>query len=172
MTHRRFASGIGVAPCQSPVTDGGANGTRTPDLLVAKVAPGRRTRMAKGGFRCIRCVEAVIMARPGHTWGTRALSSGSSHVISLGRASTHPEGVNQEAAEEPLECRRPGPEGFYATGQWLHNLAADITWDIHHAIGDGDLVAVYSTNAGSPEQPTHQLRRRWQPSSGDAEPWS
>ena len=34
-----------------------------------------------------------------------------------------------EAAEEPLKCRRPRPEGFYATGQWLHNLAADITWD-------------------------------------------
>ena len=77
------------------------------------------------------------------------MSSGSSHVTSLGRASTHLEAVNWEAAEEPLECRRPGPEGFYATGQWLHNLAADITCDIHHAIGGGDLVAVYSTMRGT-----------------------
>jgi hypothetical protein len=45
--------------------------------------------------------------------------------------------------------RRPRPEGFYATGQWLHNVAADITWDIHHAIGDGDLVTVYSGHDGN-----------------------
>jgi hypothetical protein len=35
MTRRRFASGCRIAPCQSPVMDGGAKGTRTPDLLVA-----------------------------------------------------------------------------------------------------------------------------------------
>jgi hypothetical protein len=35
MTPRRFVSGLGVAPCQSPILDGGAKGTRTPDLLVA-----------------------------------------------------------------------------------------------------------------------------------------
>ena len=35
MTHRRFAVVVGITPCQSPVMDGGAKGTRTPDLLVA-----------------------------------------------------------------------------------------------------------------------------------------
>ena len=35
MTRRRFAVVVGIAPCQSPVMDGGAKGTRTPDLLVA-----------------------------------------------------------------------------------------------------------------------------------------
>src|SRR5215207_6717303 len=35
MTRCRFAVVVGIAPCQSPVMDGGAKGTRTPDLLVA-----------------------------------------------------------------------------------------------------------------------------------------
>jgi hypothetical protein len=35
MTRRRFAVVVGIAPCQSAVLDGGAKGTRTPDLLVA-----------------------------------------------------------------------------------------------------------------------------------------
>lgn len=66
---------------------------------------------------------------------------------------THPEAVNREAATEPLDCRRPGPEGFFATGQWLHNLANDIAWDIHHAIADGDLVAVHATMRGHQSNP-------------------
>jgi len=68
-------------------------------------------------------------------------------------ATTHPDAVNREAATEPPACRQPGPAGFYATGQWLHNLAADIAWDIHEVMADGDLVAVHATMRGHQSNP-------------------
>jgi predicted SnoaL-like aldol condensation-catalyzing enzyme len=69
------------------------------------------------------------------------------------RATTHPEAINREASAEPLPCRQPGPDGFHATAEWLHNLAADISWDIHEAIADGDLVAVHATMCGHQSNP-------------------
>jgi predicted SnoaL-like aldol condensation-catalyzing enzyme len=69
------------------------------------------------------------------------------------RATTHPDAVNREAATEPPACRQPGPEGFYATAQWLHKLADDISWDIHEAIDQGDLVAVHTTMRGHQTNP-------------------
>ena len=68
-------------------------------------------------------------------------------------ATTHPEAVNREADAEPLPCRQPGPEGFFATAEWLHNLAEDITWDIHEVIAQGDLVAVHTTMRGHQSNP-------------------
>jgi hypothetical protein len=38
--------------------------------------------------------------------------------------------------------------GVGATDQWLHNLAEDISWDIHDAIAEGGLVAVHATVRG------------------------
>jgi hypothetical protein len=69
------------------------------------------------------------------------------------QATTHPAAVNREADAEPLDCRQPGPAGFFATGEWLHNLAADVTWDIHEAIGQRDLVAVHATMRGHQSNP-------------------
>jgi hypothetical protein len=69
------------------------------------------------------------------------------------QATTHPDAVNREAVGEPANCRQPGPEGFYATAQWLHNLADDITWDLHETIADGDLVAVHATMRGHQSNP-------------------
>lgn len=68
-------------------------------------------------------------------------------------AFVHPDAVNREAATEPLACRQPGPAGSYATGQWLHNLAADIAWEIHDVVADGDLVAVHATMRGHQSNP-------------------
>jgi hypothetical protein len=65
----------------------------------------------------------------------------------------HPDAVNREAEAEPLAARRPGPDGFFATGEWLHNLAADIAWDIHEAIASDDLVAVHATMHGHQSNP-------------------
>jgi predicted ester cyclase len=69
------------------------------------------------------------------------------------RATTHPAAVNREADAEPPACRQPGPAGFFATAEWLHNLAGDITWDIHEVIADGDLVAVHATMRGHQSNP-------------------
>jgi hypothetical protein len=65
----------------------------------------------------------------------------------------HPEAVNREAATEPLACRQPGPAGAYATGQWLHNLATDVTWDIHEVVAERDLVTVHATMRGHQSNP-------------------
>ncbi len=69
------------------------------------------------------------------------------------RAYTHPEAVNREAISEPPECRQPGPDGFHATAKWLHNLAADISWEVHDAIAGDDLVAVHATMSGRQSNP-------------------
>lgn len=69
------------------------------------------------------------------------------------RATTHPEAVNREAEAEPPACRQPGPAGVLATGEWLHNLAADISWDVHEVVQQGDLVAVHVTMRGHQSNP-------------------
>lgn len=65
------------------------------------------------------------------------------------RAAVHPEAVNREAAAEPPACRVGGPDGFFATAQWLHAFASDVTWDVHEAITEGDLVALHVTMRGT-----------------------
>jgi predicted ester cyclase len=68
-------------------------------------------------------------------------------------AYNHPEATNREAVTEPLAARQPGPEGFYATALWLHNLASDLGFDIHETVSEGDLVAVHATMRGHQSNP-------------------
>jgi predicted ester cyclase len=60
----------------------------------------------------------------------------------------HPLAVNREARDEPLDCRTPGPAGFYATALWLRSTFADLSFEIHDAIAQGDLVAIHNTMSG------------------------
>src|SRR5690349_20596799 len=59
-----------------------------------------------------------------------------------------PQAVDHENKIQPAASRVPGPAGFYATAQWLRAAFADLHYDIHHAVGDGNLVAVHSTMNG------------------------
>ncbi len=60
----------------------------------------------------------------------------------------HPEAVNHEDSAEPPECRKPGPAGYYATALWLRTAFADLAYDIHYVVTEGDLVAINSTMSG------------------------
>jgi len=60
----------------------------------------------------------------------------------------HPRAVDQENRVQPPSSRVSGPAGFYSTALWLRAAFADLRYDIHHAIANGDLVAVNSTING------------------------
>lgn len=42
----------------------------------------------------------------------------------------------------------PGLEGITRTMHWLATVFSDQRWEIHHVLGDGDLVAVHTTHHG------------------------
>jgi predicted ester cyclase len=56
--------------------------------------------------------------------------------------------VDRENRIQPPSSRVPGPECFWSTASWLRAAFADLRYDIHHAVADGDLVAVNSTMNG------------------------
>ncbi len=60
----------------------------------------------------------------------------------------HPRAVSRENQVQPPSSRVPGPAGFYSTALWLRAAFAGLRYDIHHAVADGNLVAVNSTMNG------------------------
>jgi predicted ester cyclase len=60
----------------------------------------------------------------------------------------HPSAIDRENAVQPPSSRVPGPACFYSTALWLRAAFADLHYDIHEAVADGDLVAVNSTMNG------------------------
>jgi predicted ester cyclase len=59
-----------------------------------------------------------------------------------------PRAVDRENDVQPPSSRVPGPDGFYSTALWLRTAFADLRYDIHHSVTDGNLVAVNSTMNG------------------------
>ena len=59
-----------------------------------------------------------------------------------------PSAVDRENKIQPPSSRVPGPECFWSTALWLRAAFADLHYDIHHALTDGELVAVNSTMNG------------------------
>jgi predicted ester cyclase len=60
----------------------------------------------------------------------------------------HPGAADRENTIQPPSSRVAGPACFYSTALWLRAAFEDLHYDIHHAIADGDLVAVNSTMNG------------------------
>jgi predicted ester cyclase len=58
------------------------------------------------------------------------------------------EAVDHENRVQPPSSRVPGPEGFYSTALWLRAAFEGLHYEVHHAVADGDLVAVDSTMKG------------------------
>ena len=63
-------------------------------------------------------------------------------------ALVHPEARNREAVDEPPAARGRGPEAFYATALWLRGAYAELRWDVHDVVAEGDLVVVHATMSG------------------------
>lgn len=60
----------------------------------------------------------------------------------------HPDAVNREAPVEPPPAREPGPAGIYATAEWLRGAFADLHFEIHETVEQGDLVVLHVTMSG------------------------
>jgi predicted ester cyclase len=60
----------------------------------------------------------------------------------------HPLAADRENRVQPPSSRVPGPACFYSTALWLRAAFAGLHYDIHHAVAEGDLVAVNSTMNG------------------------
>jgi predicted ester cyclase len=60
----------------------------------------------------------------------------------------HPQAVNREAKDEPPACRGQGPAAFAATARWLRAAFADLNFEVHDAVADGDLIVVHCTMSG------------------------
>lgn len=60
----------------------------------------------------------------------------------------HPDAVNREAKAEPPACRGRGPAAYYATALWLRDAFADLRWEFHEVLAEGDLVTMHCTMSG------------------------
>jgi predicted ester cyclase len=56
--------------------------------------------------------------------------------------------TDHENRIQPPSSRVGGPAGFFSTALWLRAAFADLHYDIHHAVTDGNLVAVNCTMNG------------------------
>lgn len=65
----------------------------------------------------------------------------------------HPAATDRENLVQPPSSRVEGPECFWSTAQWLRAAFHGLHYDIHHAVTDGELVAVNSTMNGEHAQP-------------------
>jgi predicted ester cyclase len=94
-------------------------------------------------------------AGPAAAW---AIAARSLEVMATGTladfaAIFHPEAVNREAKDEPPAARGRGPEAFHATALWLRDAFADLAWELHDVVADGDLIALHCTMSGRHVRP-------------------
>jgi len=87
-----------------------------------------------------------------------ALAIRSIHAMATGTREEF-DGLYHQAARDgenpvqPPSSRIPGPGSFWSTALWLRAAFAGLHYEIHHALADGDLVAVNSTMCGTHAAP-------------------
>jgi predicted ester cyclase len=60
----------------------------------------------------------------------------------------HPEATNREAKTEPPAARGVGPAAYFATAEWLRDAYAELAWEVHDAVAEGDVVVLHATMSG------------------------
>jgi predicted ester cyclase len=65
----------------------------------------------------------------------------------------HPDFVNHEAKDEPPGSRVRGPQAAWVTALWLRVAYADLRWDVHQVLTEGDLVVAHCTMSGRHVRP-------------------
>jgi predicted ester cyclase len=55
---------------------------------------------------------------------------------------------NLEDVAEPPAARQPGVAGHRATYDWLHGAYADLHWEVHEVVAEGDWVVAHTTMSG------------------------
>ena len=74
----------------------------------------------------------------------------------------HPDFLNHEGKDEPPAARGRGPAACWATALWLRAAYADLHWEIHDVVVEGNLVVVHCTMSGRHAGPfvVYDARRR------------
>jgi predicted ester cyclase len=65
----------------------------------------------------------------------------------------HRRALNRERKDEPPDSRGLGPAAFHATALWLRDAFADLRWEIHDVVAEGELVVVHCTMHGRHVRP-------------------
>ncbi|MEV6278736.1 ester cyclase [Nocardia sp. NPDC051832] len=60
----------------------------------------------------------------------------------------HPDGITRERKAAPPAARGTGPEAFYQLASWLSAAISDLSYEIHCAAAEGDLVTLNTTMRG------------------------
>ncbi|HEY2207286.1 MAG TPA: ester cyclase [Pseudonocardia sp.] len=65
----------------------------------------------------------------------------------------HPRARNREDVDEPPASRGRGPAAYYATALWLREAFAELRWEVHEVVREGDLVVLHTTMRGRHVRP-------------------
>lgn len=93
-----------------------------------------------------------------HLSAIKAVCERSIHLMGNGtlaefREVIHPEATNREAVDEPPATRGRGPEAYYATALWLRDAYADLKWEVHQVVAEGNLAVLHTTMSGRHVRP-------------------
>lgn len=72
----------------------------------------------------------------------RIIAAGDKDAVAANVASDY---FNHRSADEPIDARQRGPDGFKATMRWLHRAFTDMRFEFHEAAVNGNRVVLQVT---------------------------
>lgn len=80
----------------------------------------------------------------------RIFASGDFNAVATNVSANY---FNHRSADEPIEARKRGPDGFKATIRWAHRAFTDMQFEFHDVAINGDLLALQVTLHGRQHGP-------------------